>query len=115
MSGFYDLGPDYLKGYSDDNCYFNNPAWYLPGLDGSVLESLRQCCDDIVAVEEAAILAALRFIHRDVGRMLEPAGAAGIAAILADASRFRGRRIAAIFSGCNLSNELRAQLQGAPA
>jgi hypothetical protein len=26
MSGFYDLEPDYLKGYSDDNCYFNNPA-----------------------------------------------------------------------------------------
>lgn len=34
MSGFYDLGPDYLFGYSDDNCYFNNPAWYLPNTDG---------------------------------------------------------------------------------
>ena len=34
MSGFYDLGPDYLHGYSDDNCYFNNPAWYLPNLEG---------------------------------------------------------------------------------
>ena len=35
MSGFYDLGPDYLHGYSDDNAYFNNPAWYLPGLGGA--------------------------------------------------------------------------------
>ena len=34
MSGFYDLEPDYLKGYSDDNCYFNNPAWYLRELSG---------------------------------------------------------------------------------
>lgn len=41
MSGFYDLGPDYLKGYSDDNVYFNNPAWYLPGLGGRYLDLLR--------------------------------------------------------------------------
>jgi esterase/lipase superfamily enzyme len=42
MSGFYDLGPDYLRGYSDDNCYYNNPAWYLPGLSGHYLDLLRQ-------------------------------------------------------------------------
>lgn len=41
MSGFYDLEPDYLKGYSDDNCYYNNPAWYLPNLHGNTLEILR--------------------------------------------------------------------------
>ena len=44
MSGFYDLGPDYLRGYSDDNCFFNNPLWYLPGLEGQVLERLRTSC-----------------------------------------------------------------------
>jgi esterase/lipase superfamily enzyme len=44
MSGFYDLAPDYLRGYTDDNCYFNNPAWYLPGLDGPVLDRLRNDC-----------------------------------------------------------------------
>ncbi len=41
MSGFYDLGPDYFRGYSDDNCFFNNPASYLPGLDGPLLGWLR--------------------------------------------------------------------------
>jgi threonine dehydratase len=82
----------------------------IPG----TLELLRQCCDDVVAVEEAAILQALRLVHRDLGLMLEPAGAAGVAAILADAERFRGRRIATLFSGGNLSSELRTQLQGAP-
>ena len=41
MSGFYDLEPDYLKGYSDANCYFNNPAWYLP----SCRASRSTCCD----------------------------------------------------------------------
>ncbi len=45
MSGFYDLGPDYLRGYSDDNCFFNNPAWYLPGLSGHYLDLLRHTCN----------------------------------------------------------------------
>ena len=44
MSGFYDLGPDYLHGYSDDNCYFHNPASYLPNLDGDYLHLLRTAC-----------------------------------------------------------------------
>jgi esterase/lipase superfamily enzyme len=42
MSGFYDLGPDYLHGYSDDNVYFNNPTSYLSGLDGRMLELLQR-------------------------------------------------------------------------
>ena len=41
MSGFYDLSPSYFKGYSDDNCFYNNPAWYLPGLGGRDLDLLR--------------------------------------------------------------------------
>ena len=44
MSGFYDLEPYYLKGYTDDNCYFNNPAWYLRHLAGPPLARLRESC-----------------------------------------------------------------------
>src|SRR5687768_12329080 len=44
MSGFYDLGPDYLEGYGDDNVYFNNPTSYLPGLDGPLLSILQTAC-----------------------------------------------------------------------
>ncbi len=44
MSGFYDLAPDYLKGYSDDNCYFNNPVWYLQNLEGHSLYLLQTSC-----------------------------------------------------------------------
>ena len=44
MSGFYDLAPHYLRGYSDDNCYYNNPAWYVPGLTGKYLDRLRDAC-----------------------------------------------------------------------
>jgi esterase/lipase superfamily enzyme len=49
MSGFYDLEGGYLKGYSDDNCYFNNPAWYLRDLDGEPLHRL-QAASAIVLV-----------------------------------------------------------------
>jgi esterase/lipase superfamily enzyme len=41
MSGFYDLAPGYLNGYSDDNCYFNNPMWYVPNVGGHQLDLLR--------------------------------------------------------------------------
>ncbi|HEV7515941.1 MAG TPA: alpha/beta hydrolase-fold protein [Thermoanaerobaculia bacterium] len=44
MSGFYDLGPDYLHGYADDNAYFNNPAAYLPNLAGPFLDLLQTAC-----------------------------------------------------------------------
>lgn len=42
MSGFYDLAPSYLKGYSDDSVYFNNPAWYVANTEGSALQQLRE-------------------------------------------------------------------------
>jgi esterase/lipase superfamily enzyme len=45
MSGFYDLGPDYLDGYGDENTYFHNPLSYLPNLhDYYILETLRHHC-----------------------------------------------------------------------
>ena len=44
MSGFFDLGPDYLRGFTDDNSYFNNPAAYVSNLEGSYLELLRSAC-----------------------------------------------------------------------
>jgi esterase/lipase superfamily enzyme len=54
MSGFYDLAPDYLHGYSDDNCYFNNPAWYLPNLSGRPLELLQTACQLLILTGQGA-------------------------------------------------------------
>lgn len=48
MSGFYDLEPDYLNGYSDDNAYFNNPTAYLPGLNGRELNLLQRTCRIVI-------------------------------------------------------------------
>jgi esterase/lipase superfamily enzyme len=44
MCGFFDLAPHHLRGYSDDNSYYNNPVWYLPGLTGNYLDLLRDAC-----------------------------------------------------------------------
>jgi esterase/lipase superfamily enzyme len=41
MSGFYDLSRRYFKGYSDDNCYRNNPAWFVPDVGGDHLARLQ--------------------------------------------------------------------------
>lgn len=42
MSGFYDLSPSFTQGHSDDNIYFNNPAWFVPKMnDGRMLDLIR--------------------------------------------------------------------------
>ena len=66
MSGFYDLGPDYLRGYSDDNAFFNNPAWYLPGLGGDNLHKLQTACKILILTGQGAYEApdASRFLSQ---------------------------------------------------
>ena len=44
MSGFYDLVPDYTRGYMTDDVYFNNPMSFLANLEGGYLEALRHAC-----------------------------------------------------------------------
>jgi threonine dehydratase len=74
------------------------------------LAQLRQCCDDVVAVSERHLFDAMVLVHRHLGRIVEPAGAAGLAAVLAAPSRWRGRRVATILCGANISAPLRACL-----
>jgi esterase/lipase superfamily enzyme len=54
MSAFYDLARRYFKGYSDDNCYRNNPAWFVPDLGGSHLEQLQRYSSIILATGQGA-------------------------------------------------------------
>ena len=54
MSGFYDLAPDYLHGHSDDNCYYNNPVWYLPGLWGNYLDALQHRTTIVIVTGQGA-------------------------------------------------------------
>ncbi|WP_207480698.1 threonine ammonia-lyase [Arenibaculum pallidiluteum] len=67
------------------------------------LEMLRGRVDGILAVEEEGILRAMRLLHETLGLVVEPSGAVGIAAMLADPGRFGGQRVATILCGGNLT------------
>lgn len=41
LSGAFDIR-QFLHGYYDDDCYFNNPVDYVPGLDGWRLDRIRR-------------------------------------------------------------------------
>jgi threonine dehydratase len=79
----------------------------------ATLPRLRECCDDIVAVSEAELFAAMQMIHRTLGIVVEPAGAAGVAAMLAEPTRYAGQRIATILTGGNIAPALRERLLAA--
>jgi threonine dehydratase len=56
--------------------------------------------DEVVKVNDAQILQAMRTLHIHAGLVVEPAGAAGLAAIT---SRFAGKHVATVLCGGNLT------------
>lgn len=79
----------------------------------SRLPQLRACCDRIAAVDEAQLIAAMRLLHRHLGSVVEPSGAAGVAAILAEPARYAGRLVATVLCGKNIHPSLRGELLAA--
>jgi threonine dehydratase len=65
--------------------------------------------DDFVLVSEDALKAATRLMIEKTRNLVEPAGAAALAALLAPPGRFAGRTMAIVCSGGNISP---AQLAG---
>ena len=76
---------------------------------------MRDLLADFVLVPDAAIAAATRAMIEKTRNLVEPAGAAAVAAILADPGRFAGRKVAAVCSGGNISPaQLAALWSGVP-
>ena len=69
------------------------------------LQWLRETIDDVVLVDDSQILAAMQFAKANWNRLIEPAGAAGLAAILADASNLQQKRVSTILCGGNLTQQ----------
>ena len=69
------------------------------------VEDMKGIVDDVLLVDDTAIITAMRLLFRIAGLFAEPSGAAGVAAIAAHAERFRGQRIATIICGSNLTEE----------
>jgi threonine dehydratase len=64
---------------------------------------LRDQLDDFVLVSEDALTAATRLMIEKTRNLVEPAGAAGLAAVLSAPQRFAGRQVAIVCSGGNIS------------
>ena len=61
--------------------------------------------DDVLLVTDEQIVAAMRLLFRTAGLMAEPSGTAGLAAVAAFPDRFRGRKVATVLCGSNLTEE----------
>jgi threonine dehydratase len=70
---------------------------------------LQESLDDFVLVSEEALRAATRLMIEKTRNLVEPAGAAALAAVLSEPGRFNGRKVAIVCSGGNISP---AQLAG---
>jgi threonine dehydratase len=67
------------------------------------VEDMRGVVAEVLLVDDDALVAAMRDAHRGLGLVLEPAGAAGLAAIAQHPGRFSGQRVATILCGGNLT------------
>jgi threonine dehydratase len=66
---------------------------------------LKHVVDDILLVEDRALIEAVQLTFRHHGLIAEPAGVAGLAAIITYRNRFRGITVATPVCGGNLSRE----------
>jgi threonine dehydratase len=67
------------------------------------LVAMRSTVDEVVEIEENAILAAMRLVFNSLGIVAEPAGALGVAALLCAPEHWAGRRVSTILCGGNLT------------
>lgn len=67
------------------------------------LEIMRRTVDEVMLVSDAEILEAMRMLFSLTGLAVEPAGAAGIAAIAHSSGEWAGRRVATPLCGSNLT------------
>ncbi len=74
------------------------------------LEAVRSHVDDVVLVGEGTIEQAVAAYLMLQKTMAEGAGAAGLAAVLSDPDRFRGRRVGLILAGGNIDPRLAASI-----
>jgi threonine dehydratase len=61
--------------------------------------------DDVVLVTDELIFEAMRLVRRHLGRIVEPAGAAGLAGLIRHRQDYSGARVATVLCGANLTPE----------
>jgi threonine dehydratase len=69
------------------------------------VQSMKSTVDEVVTVSDKSIVRAMRLLHGHLGLVVEPAGAAGVAALLENPERWRGARVATPLCGGNVTQE----------
>ena len=67
------------------------------------VNDIQPLVDDIVLVPDSRTVEAMQLLFAHLGTLVEPAGAVGVAALLADPARYVGTRVATILCGGNLT------------
>jgi threonine dehydratase len=70
-----------------------------------VLADLLEIVDDALLVREESIIEGMQLLYTCSGLIVEPAAALGVASILENAERFRGKTVATVLCGSNVSPE----------
>jgi threonine dehydratase len=65
---------------------------------------MRTTVDDVRLVRDADLVQAMQLLHRHAGLVVEPSGAAGLAALAAHPDAYAGQRVATILCGGNLTD-----------
>ncbi len=69
------------------------------------VQDMEGIVDDGILVKDASLIEAMRLAHEHLGIVLEPSGAAGLAAILRESGPIRGQSVAIVLCGGNLTPE----------
>ena len=69
------------------------------------VDDMKDLVDDAILVRDETIVQAIKLAHLHLGVVLEPSGAAGLAAILENRDRFAGQLVSTILCGGNLTPE----------
>jgi threonine dehydratase len=70
----------------------------------AALQDMQNVVDEMWLIDDSAILAAMRLLFVELGLVIEPAGAIGVAALLQHPSRFAGQTLATVLCGGNLTS-----------
>jgi threonine dehydratase len=77
------------------------------------VEDMQGIVDEGLLVTDEQMIRAMRLAYEHLGLLLEPSGAAGLAALMTNRERFAGQRVATVLCGGNLTMEqARAWLHG---
>ena len=83
--------------------------------DPLALDAIRRGVERVVEVTDDEIEAAMRAVSDDTHTVAEGAGASGLAALLQERDRVRGREVAVVLTGANVDAEIFAGVLRAPA